>query len=422
VTSATTAAAPPSQDQPKRKALERFRAKGFPTVRDEEWRYTNPAPLAARTWAMDGAATAAPPVPAGALLEGFESSRLVFVDGRFNAQLSAVEPVEGLRISGVAEAVDHGRAAELGFVSHPGHVFAPLNLGHVVDGAVIEIAPRAVVEKPIHIVLVAGAGEGEPAVHPRVFVAMGSGSRAAIVESFTGPDRKVYWTNAVAEIVLGEGAALEYVKVQDESTAAFHTASITVRQARDSRFQARAVHVGAALSRDDIAVSLDGPGASCELEGLFAPAGEQHHDTHSRIDHVAPHGRSHEYYKGVVTDRARGVFHGRIVVGAGAQKTDAKQTNKNLLLSREALVNSTPQLEILADDVKCKHGSTTGQIDPAALFYLRSRGIGEEDARRLLVHAFAAEILARIKPESLRRGIGTVLEPRLGRLAEEGVA
>lgn len=421
MTTTVSTTAPSTLDERRRRALERFASKGFPTVRDEEWRYTNPAPLAAISRGPF-ASTQAPVLPDGSLLDGFESTRLVFVDGHFNAALSAVIPSDGLRISGLAESVDHGRAAELGSVSHPSHVFASLNLGHVADGAVIEVAPRTIVERPIHIALVSGGADEPRASHPRIFVSMGNGSRAAVVESYSGAERKVYWTNAVTEIVLGDGASLEYVKVQNESTAAYHTASITVHQSRDSRFAARAIHVGGAVSRDDIAVSLDGPGAECELDGLFAPGGDQHHDTHSRIDHIAPLGRSHEYYKGVVFDRARGVFHGRIVVGVGAQKTDAKQSNKNLLMSRDALVNSTPQLEILADDVKCKHGSTTGQIDPAALFYLRSRGIGEDDARNLLVRAFASEILGKIRPEGLRRSVGAVLAPRMGRLNEESVA
>lgn len=410
-----------SLEERRSRAIERFASKGFPSVRDEDWRFTNPAPLTAIPLGPY-AETAARGVPSGVLLDGFPSTRLVFVDGRFNGELSAMGGVSGLRVSGLGEALDRGRATELGSVSHPGHAFAALNLAHVADGAVIEVEPRTVIEQPVHVVSVSSGADGPRASHPRIFVSLGSGSRAAIVESYAGTDKKVYWTNAVTEVVLADGAALDYAKVQNESAAAYHTASITVRQSRDTRFSARVIHVGAALSRDDIAVSLDGPGAECELEGLFAPGGDQHHDTHSRIDHVATHGRSQEYYKGIVSDRARGVFHGRIVVGVGAQKTDARQSNKNLLLSRDALVNSTPQLEILADDVKCKHGSTTGQIDPAALFYLRSRGLGEDEARSLLMHAFAAEIVQRIRPEGLRRTVNAVLAPRLGRMAEENVA
>lgn len=401
----------------RRRALERFEAKGFPTVRLEDWRFTNPAALAQVELSPPNGETPMPSL--GVLFGGFEAARVVFVDGRFSPELSSVPAWPGLRLSGLAEAVSHGHASELGGVSHPAHAFASLNLALVGDGAVVEVMPGAVVAKPIHIAVVASAGGAPRARHPRVFVSLGSGSQAAIVESYTAADGNVYWTNAVTEIVLGEGAVLDFVKVQDESPAAYHTASVTVRQGRDSRFSSRVVHVGGALSRDDIAVALKGPGAECELDGLFAPAGDQHHDTHSRIDHIATHCRSSEYYKGVVSDRGRGVFHGRIVVGVGAQKTDARQTNKNLLMSRDALVNSTPQLEILADDVKCKHGSTTGQIDPAALFYLRSRGLAEEEARSLLVHAFAGEILGKIRPQALRHAISDVLAPRFGRLREE---
>ena len=256
------------------------------------------------------------------------------------------------------------------------------------------------VAQPIEIVL-RPPDPGRPAVsYPRVLILAGERSQAAIVQTFTGEGR--FFTNAVTEIALGEGAILEHTLVQSESDTACHVHTLAARQARASRFTSHNVALGAALARTNLHVALEGEGAECALDGLFVGKGAQHLDTHTTIDHASPRCASRELYKGILDGAARGVFHGKILVRKNAQKTDAIQTNKNLLLSRRALVNSTPALEILADDVKCKHGSTTGQLDAAALFYLRSRGIGEDAARALLTWAFAADVAERIRVPSVR--------------------
>jgi Fe-S cluster assembly protein SufD len=217
----------------------------------------------------------------------------------------------------------------------------------------------------------------------------------------------------VTEVHLAEGAILDLYKLERESTAAFHVATMEVRQGRDSRFRSHSISLGGALVRNDLNVRLDAEGADCTLNGLFVGSGTQHLDNHTLIDHVKPHGTSRELYKGIMDGKSRGIFHGKIIVRPDAQKTDAMQTNKNLLLSKEALVNSTPALEIFADDVKCRHGSTIGQLDPSAMFYLRSRGIGEEDARNLLIYAFASDVASRISIAPLRAFVEEHLGLRL---------
>jgi Fe-S cluster assembly protein SufD len=298
--------------------------------------------------------------------------------------------------------------------------FASLNASLFDDGACVFIAPGGVIETPISLVFLTTSREEAPlATHPRVLVVAGRGSQATLVEAYGGPEGQTYFANGVTEVSLEDGAVLDHVRVQRESEAAFHVATVAVRQGRDSHYRSIALDLGAALARSDIGVLLDGEGGECELDGLFVVGGRRHADTHTCIDHARPHTTSREIYRGVLDDKARGVFHGLILVRPGAQKTDAFQLNKNLILSRSALVNSTPQLRIYADDVRCKHGSTTGQMDAEALFYLRSRGIGAEAARRLLIHAFASDIVSRVAVGPVRAAIEALLYQRLPGAPEE---
>jgi Fe-S cluster assembly protein SufD len=249
--------------------------------------------------------------------------------------------------------------------------------------------------------------------YERTLIVAGAGSRSRIVESYVSPDGRASLTNAVTEVVLESGAHVERCKLQHEGAEALHVATLAASVGRDASFSDHSLVLGALLSRDDIEVRLDGEGASCELAGLFVVDGKRVADTHSKIDHVRPHGTSRELYKGILDDQARGVFNGLVVVRPGAQKTDAWQMNRNLLLSREALVHSTPQLEILANDVKCKHGSTTGQLDAAALFYLRSRGIDAAAARALLTWAFASDLLRHVPDAAVRTAVERHLQAKL---------
>jgi Fe-S cluster assembly protein SufD len=263
------------------------------------------------------------------------------------------------------------------------------------------------------------------ASHPRTLVVAERGSQARIIETYAGPENETYLTNAVTEVSLEDGAIVEHYKMQRESEQAFHVGRVFTRQARDSQFASYSFSLGGALVRTDIDVHLAGEGSSCGLYGLFLGHGSQHVDHHTVIDHAVPRCSSRELYKGILDGRARGVFFGTVIVRPDAQKTDAQQTNKNLLLSKEALVESTPRLQIEADDVRCKHGSTTGQLDATALFYLRSRGIGEAQARTLLTYAFAADVVERITVAPLRRSLAASLGgllPGAGELAAEEVA
>jgi len=368
----------------RREAFGRFESLGFPTPKDEAWRYTGLQPITEVSWARGARGPRlAKPLPEGARL--------------------------------LAPAGAEGRLGRI--AAFEKNAFAALNTALFESALILEIAPGAVLAEPIEIVIDAGAPDAPEAAYPRLLLLAGERSESSVVESYVGSGRT--FTNAVTEIALAPGAILEHTKLQEEGLEARHVHTVAVQQARGSRFTSHNVALGSALARTDLSAVLGGEGAECVLYGLFVGRGRQHLDNRTVIDHATPHTTSRELYKGVMDGASRGVFHGTIVVRPDAQKTDAVQTNKNLLLSREALVNSTPALEIFADDVKCKHGSTTGQLDAAALFYMRSRGIGESDARALLTWAFAADVVEKIRVPSIRRRVERELGLRLPGAAGE---
>jgi Fe-S cluster assembly protein SufD len=393
----------------------RFLELGFPTARMETWRFTNPAAIARIPFrAPTGlpAGLAGVPLPAA-----MGTVRLVFVNGFFSAELSGpIASVPGLSVTTLEQALtDHPESIRphLERADAGPQAFPALNAGFLRDGAVIRIEAGAVISEPDEILFVSAPGAHPTASHLRTFIFAGPHSQAALIESFAGADGEPSLTNAVTTIACGEASVLEHSKLQQEASTAFHVHSIRAIQQRASNFVSHNVATGSGLARTDLSVVFEGEGAECTLNGLFVGGGTQHLDNHTVIDHAAPRCTSRELYKGILDGRARGVFDGKIIVRAGAQKTDAMQTNKNLLLSREALVDSTPALEIFADDVKCKHGSTIGQLDPAALFYLRSRGIGEAEARALLTYAFASDVAGRIRVPALRSRVQDYLGSRL---------
>ncbi|HXM79688.1 MAG TPA: Fe-S cluster assembly protein SufD, partial [Thermoanaerobaculia bacterium] len=291
------------------------------------------------------------------------------------------------------------------------NAFTAWNTAFLEDGAFVRIARGAAIPGAIHLLFLSEQ-TGAPAVsHPRNVIVAESGAQVSVVETYLGEG--ISLTNAVTEISVGDGASVEHSKIQRESSDAFHVQTIAAGLDRGSQFTSHNVALGAALARTDIGVVFGGEGGDCTLNGLFLGGGDQTLDTHTIIDHAKPHCTSRELYKGILDGRSRGVFHGTILVRKDAQKTDAFQTNKNLLLSKDARVHSTPALEILADDVKCRHGSTIGQLDAAALFYLRSRGIGEEDARALLTWAFASDVAARLTVPEVRAEVERALGLRL---------
>jgi Fe-S cluster assembly protein SufD len=392
--------------------------RGFPGPHDEEWRFTSVAPIVRATFETGPAHTM---VPAGLLAlrfgVGAAAAEVVLVNGRYVPELS-VPPGGGVTVLSLAQALERDPGpleAHLFGVAAGDSVFGDLNAALAEDGAVVLVPPGAVVEQPIHVLhLVSGAnGRAASMVHVRTLVVCGRGSQAALVQTWAGPEGASYLGTALTEVVLEEGAVLDHYRLQQEATSAFHVSSLHARQERNSRFTDHALLLGGALSRNDAHVRLEGEGAECTLDGLFLAGGAQHVDAHTRLVHARPHCTSRELYNGVLDGRARGVFHGSIVVMPDAQKTNAHQANHNLLLSREALVNSTPALVIHADDVKCKHGSTTGQLDAQALFYLRARGIGEQEARAMLVYAFAGEVIGRVALPPVRQRLQALLARRL---------
>ena len=410
-------------------AFGRFVEKGLPGPRDEAWRHTPIAPITRTRWELVEPADRVPDQVRGALPTLSGLRRVVLVDGHLSPELSTLDlgetapEVHGLRalLASRPERLEPFLGRVQG--AHA-NVFADLNSALAADGVVVFLAPGAILEEPLHLAHVATGAGSAPAAYSRVLVVAGRGSEARIVETFTGPEGPVYLVNAVTEVVVEDNAFVDHYKLQREGEQAFHVATLTARLGRDARFADHSFSFGAAISRNDIDVRFAAEGGECVLNGLFMIDGTRLTDTHSRVDHAQPHCSSRELYKGVMEDGARGVFNGLVQVRPGAQKTNAEQMNRNLLLSREALVHSVPQLEILADDVKCRHGSTTGQLDPAALFYLRCRGIGEAEARGLLTWAFASDLVRDLPVPSLRAAVERYLQTRLkgAAQAQEAIA
>ena len=352
------------------------------------------------------------------LLDAFASPRLVFINGEYVPAMSRIGDLPpGCVLESLAQMLDTDPAALepllARYVSFQNQPFTALNTAFLRHGAYVRIPDRTILTAPIHLLYVTVPG-GSPAVtHPRNLVIVGQSSQVSLVESYVGLGDGVYFTNAVTELVADEDTVVDHYKVELESTSANHIGTLQFHQGRSSNLSSHCISLGGGLVRHDINVVLAGEGGNCTLNGLFMLAGTQHVDNHLRVEHARPHCASRENFRGVLDGRAHGVFTGRIVVHPGAQKTDAKQTNKNLLLSESAQIDTKPQLEIFANDVKCTHGATIGQIDYDALFYLRSRGIPEPAARSLLTYAFAQQSLAQIKVAPLRRQLHEAVVARL---------
>ena len=388
-------------------AAQRFSQLGWPTPRQEEWRYTNVAPITKVNWRAGEVAAAD---PHDMSQRGRALVELIFVNGRFVERTG--DGAAGLRVARLAEQSDEHFAKYADYQDHP---FTALNTARSDDGALVIADANAAIDGFVHLLYI-GSGD-EVWSHPRNLIIAGRGSQLAVVETYVGDGR--YFTNAVTEIVAEEGAVLDHYKVECESLQAYHVGTVQIHQERSSSVTAHSVAIGGALVRNEVNAALKGEGSSLALEGLFIGTGSQHLDNKTVIDHARPHCESLELYKGILDDNARGVFDGRIIVGVGAQKTVARQTNKNLLLSETAIVDSKPTLEIHNDDVKCNHGSTIGQLAEEPLFYLRSRGIGEEEARGMLIFAFASELVDRMKIEPVREAIRRAMFRQMpGRLPE----
>ncbi|HVF68264.1 MAG TPA: Fe-S cluster assembly protein SufD [Pyrinomonadaceae bacterium] len=400
-------------------AFARFEELGFPTTDDEDWKYTNVSAVARAEFMPAGGSAELESVAVEAFVSAeARRSRLVFVDGVFRPELSSLEAIaEGVLASdlGAALAGEHAEVLweHLGRLSGEGSdAFSALNTAFLGGGAFLHVAKGVEAAAPVQLLFVSTA-ESEAATFPRVLVVAERDSRLDIIETYAAVGEAAYLTNAVVEVFVGEGARVTHYKVQDEGANGYHVASTRAELSRSSFYDLTTVTLGAQLSRHNIEILLESEGAECRVDGLYIVGTGQHADTHSLIDHRVPNCASRQNYKGILDGRSRAVFNGRVFVREDARGTDAQQSNKNLLLSREARVDTKPQLEIYNDDVKCSHGATVGQLDEDELFYLLSRGLHEDLARNLLTYGFAEEVVERIKFESIRAQLDEAILNRL---------
>jgi Fe-S cluster assembly protein SufD len=409
----------------RREGMARFRALGFPGTRDEEWRFTDVTPYVSIPYrpVFD---PREPGIPKNQLMKmavrGIPGYRLVFINGHLVPGYSTLPPAgSALQVGSLAAALAPGSDQRPGLLERlgrnaaadEGNAFTALNTAFLHDGLCLSVPAGHREELPVYMLFFSTQDPEPFCTHPRNLVIAGEGSRVSIVEEYVGVGPHPYFTNSITEIFAARGAVVEYDRFQHESEAAFHVSSLYARQEEGSVLAVNSVSYGSAMARHNITSLLAGERAECTLNGLTLTTGSQHIDNHTTIDHATPNCQSHELYKAILEGSSRGVFNGKIFVRRDAQKTDAKQTNRTLLLSDDATVDTKPQLEIFADDVKCTHGATVGQLDEEQVFYLRSRGIGLEDARDLLTNAFASDVLNRIRLEPLREHLQAILHVRL---------
>jgi Fe-S cluster assembly protein SufD len=403
----------------RRDAFARFFELGFPTTRVEDWRFTNTAPIANTAFqvARQGA------VPAEDL-EAYRiagaACQLVFVNGRYSPELSLVPALQkGITVGNLASEYERGIVDRYlaRYANFRTDAFTALNTAFLEDGAFVHIGRGVVLQAPINILYVS-TGKGAPQmVHPRNLIIAEENSQATVVEDYVSINSGVFFSDVVTELIAGEQAIVEHYMLEREDTQAYNISTLRIEQGRSANVASHSVLLGGALVRNNVHPVLAGEGGDCLINGLFIGTGRQHMDNYMKVEHARPHCSSRQFYNGILDGQARGVFHGRIIVHKDAQKTDAKQTNRNLLLSDDAQIDTKPQLEIYADDVKCTHGATIGQIEEEALFYMRSRGLADSEARALLLLAFAGECLERMKSEPVRaylEGLVTHWVPRGG--------
>ncbi len=407
---------------PLRKAgIARFAELGFPTLQDEDWRFTNIAPLAnlpfkpSLQYIRNGLTVENVTAFAFGRLQ---SIRLVFVNGHYAADLSNTARVPaGIHVKSLAEAIKSDPSLVekhlARYASTETNAFAALNTAFFQDGAFIHVPEGKSLDVPVHLLFISSSKENGATSHPRNLIVAEKGSRLTVLEHYVSTADAATFTNAVTELVLDNDAVVEHGKFQDQSLQSFHIAAIHAHLGPSCNLISHSIATGARLSRNNIRTNLAGEGVECVLNGLYLTKDDQLADHHMVVEHAQPHCNSHEYYNGILDGRSKGVFHGRILVRQAAQKTDAKQTNKNLLLSENATADTKPQLEIYADDVKCTHGATVGQLNEESIFYLRARGIGKETARRMLIHSCAGEIIERIRHKPAREELDQIVWERL---------
>ena len=411
-------------DALRRDNARRFEELGLPTLRDENWKYTSVRPISKHLYAP---ASASGTLTAKDLdrfdVPGLDTHRVVLVDGRFEPGLSSTVSLgKGVRVSGLAQIINEEPALVqpwLGrLAAEVEHGFRALNSAFLQDGIVVIVPEGCRIDKPIELCCVQRSESEEIVSQPRHLVVAGQGSSFTLVERYVSIHATRYLTNAITEVFAGPGSRVEHYKVQQESTRGYHIGSWLIEQQAGSQVATHNIALGGAITRTDIRVRLAGAEASCSLNGVYVSNGRQHIDNHTRVDHLVPDTASNEFYKGVLDGRSRAVFHGRVIVHPDAQRSDARQQNKNLLLSRDAEVDTKPQLEIYADDVACSHGATVGQLDDEALYYLRTRGVSEQTARSLLTFAFANEVIDRFDLTPLKSYIEHALTSKMFSVAD----
>jgi Fe-S cluster assembly protein SufD len=405
----------------RREAIEHFDRLGFPTTKNEEWKYTDLKNLLKEDFDFipNTQATALTASDIDKLvIPGTDANTLVFVNGVYQATLSTIHSSpDELVIKNFSEAyISHASVLDTYFAKLAGYTtnaLVALNTAFAQNGTFIYVPSGKVVEKPVIIYHIADTSTGKPVAMPRNLLVAGKNSQASVVEVYLTRGEGTSFTNIVTEIVVQENASLEHTKIQNEGSQAFNIGTTQVYQARDSKFFSVTISLNGAIIRNDLNIVLDDQNCEANLYGLYMPTGKTHIDNHSLVDHAKPHSYSNELYKGILDGKSTGVFNGKIFVRQDAQKTNAFQSNRNILLSKDASMNTKPQLEIFADDVKCSHGATTGQLDEDMLFYLRARGIGLDKARALLMYAFAGDVINQVKIEAVRHYIESAIASRL---------
>ncbi len=391
-------------------AISKFSELGFPTLRDEDWRFTNLAPITRSSFDIpeNGLDQVSPSDLAPFQFEDSQIAELVFVNGHYSEALSKTSTLpEGVIVMSLAEAIATEQGAvqdHLGkYADYKDEAFTALNTAFILDGGFVFIPKGTVIESPIHFLYISTGGEKPSITNPRNLIVAESNTQANVIEHYASLSDDVYLSNVVTEIVVGENSTIGHYLIELESKKAFNVSTLRVQQARSSNIKSHSVLLGGSLVRNNVHPVLAGEGCDSLINGLFMSSHRQHMDNYMKVEHASPHCDSRQLYNGVLDGRSRGVFHGRIIVHEDAQKTDAKQTNRNLLLSDNAQIDTKPQLEIYADDVKCTHGATIGQIDEDALFYLRTRGISEEASRDIIMNAFTNETLDSMTVETVKK-------------------
>jgi Fe-S cluster assembly protein SufD len=402
----------------RKNAIGKFAELTFPTQKDEEWKYTNISSLQKHYFSPFAVSEKVSSENINKFLfDKMEHSLLVFVNGNFSSELSKlIDVTEGVVIGSLAEELKNDNPIvkkHLGrYAEDENYFFTTLSAAFTKDGAFVYVPDGKIVKDPIHIIFITMSGSEKILTQPRNLFVVGKNSQVTIIEHYVSDEDSVYFTNSVTEIVADENAIVDHIKLQEESNKAFHIARMEVDQERSSNFSSHLISCGAEISRNDFNARFNDEGSECMLNGLFIIGDEQLFDAHTMIDHAKPHCNSHEHYKGILQDKSKGVFNGKVMVRQDAQKTNAFQENNTILLSDDAVMNTKPQLEIFADDVKCSHGATIGKLNDEAKFYLKSRGIGEESATAILIHAFASDVITSIKIPALRDYLEEIITKR----------